>query len=60
MYNMGAWLADCSFIAGNLPFSISFFALNSVLSFKFRGLVLNLEPQHGHDNPSQFKKVSHI
>jgi len=30
---------DCSFIADNLPCSIS---LNSVLSFKFRGLVLNL------------------
>ena len=38
----GAWMGDCSFIADNLPFSISFLALNSFLNFKFRGLVLNL------------------
>ena len=39
--------------------SIFFLVRNLALYFKFRGLVLNLYPQHGHHNPSHFKKISH-
>ena len=35
-------------------------SLNFALYFKFRGFVLSLYPQHGHQRPFQFMNISHI
>jgi len=35
-------------------------ARSFALYFKFRGLVLNLYPQHGHQRPSHLMKISQI
>jgi len=59
-----AWTAGCcggcSCCCNAILYSSIFFLVrNLALYFKFRGLVLNLYPQHGHHNPSHFKKISH-
>ena len=40
--------------------SFTFLALNFALYFRFLGLVRSLYPQHGHQSPSHFMKISQI
>lgn len=40
--------------------SASTLARSFALYFRFLGFVLSLYPQHGHQRPSHFMKISHI
>ena len=49
--------ADAIYQNVNPPHAVWFIVLNLFLSLEFRGLPLNLKPQHGHQKPCHFMKT---